>query len=256
MALVTGRIARLSLAALRMAAEGSLTEPKDVARWLYSFGTAPRGPGIDRDFGPDDNTMAVLGLTAGGRVRRLLAASYEAHTFPGWYSFAWAKSPDQRPIACKLYVSPAPEALTDAFPIIAEQFVRSEVRSFKVGRGVEGLLRPDKIVAYFEDHAHLQDVANALDQSLQSFPAQGAPFTAEAGVDGLLSVGVDPPPLGTAATSWRSWVTKRLAISLTSPRAHEGLDRVGTTLEEIRLAGVDAVSWKPTSDISWKTDLP
>jgi hypothetical protein len=244
---VNGRIEQLSLAALRMAASGSSQEPAVVAQWLYRFGTVPRGPAIDRDFGPDDDPMAVLGMTVGGSARRLLEAAYEATSLSGWYSFARTTDPVQIAAACKLYVSPRPEALGDAFPRIADALVRSDVRSFKVGRGIEGLLRPDKIVAYFDDRGHMNTVAAALERSLWGCRAQGVPFTAEAGGNGLLSSGVDPPP-GNAAASWRSWVTRRLAASLTARRATTREDAVTSALADIRLAGVDPDRWLPGAD--------
>jgi len=230
-----------------MAASGLSPEPAVVAQWLYRFGTVPRGPAIDRDFGPDDDPMAVLSMTVGGGSRRLLEAAYEATSLHGWYSFASAPARMQIAAVCKLYVSPRPEALADAFPRIADAFVRSDVRSFKVGRGIEGLLRSDKIVAYFEDRTHMEDVAGALRRSLRGCPAQGVPFTAEAGGNGLLSSGVDPPA-GDAAASWRSWVTKRLAASLTARRATPHVDPVAAALADIRLAGVDPDRWLPSPD--------
>jgi hypothetical protein len=238
---LSGRIARLSLAALRMAAGGLPAEPARVAQWLYRFGTVPRGPAIERDFGPDDDPMIVLGMTVGGAPRRQLETAYEATTYQGWYSFAKPGRPRIAAV-CKLYLSPRPDALADAFPRIADAFVRCEVRSFKVGRGIEGLLRPDKIVAYFEDHAHMEDVAVALGRALAGCPAQGVPFTAEAGGDGLLSSGVDPP--AGEATSWRAWITKRLAASLTAPRVS---DPVAAALADLRAAGVDPDRWLPGS---------
>src|SRR6266536_3158828 len=155
------RIEHLSLAALRMAASGLSEDTGVVARWLYHFGTVPRGPAIDRDFGPDDDPMAVLGMTVGGGTRRLLETAYEPTSLPAWYSFA---------------------------------------RS-----------------------------------------------TAQAAGNGLLSSGVDPPP-GNAAASWRSWVTKRLAASLTAQRATPCEDPVAGALADIRLAGVDPKRWLPNAD--------
>lgn len=243
---MTGRIGQLSLAALRLAASRSAAGTADVAQWLYRFGTLPRGPRIDRDFGPDDDPMAVLGMTVGGRARRLLEDAYEATSYPGWYSFARASDPVEIGSVCKLYVSPRPEALADAFPRIAEAFVRCEVRSFKVGRGIEGMLRSDKIIAYFQDRTHMDDSVGALARSLHGCPAQGVPFTAEAAGDGLLSWGVDPPA-GDAAMSWRSWVTKQLAASLTSRPAAPGVDPVTAALADIRRAGVDPDRWLPSA---------
>lgn len=247
MMLRDGRIARLSLAALRMAASGLPTEFEFVAQWLYRFGTLPRTPAIDRDFGPDDDPMAVLGMTTGGVTRRQLESAYQPTSLPGWYSFARAPVVGQIAAVCKLYVSPRPEALVDSFPHIAREFVRGDVQSFKVGRGIEGLLRPDKIVAYFQDRAHMEAVAAEIGRALWGCPFQGVPFTTEIGGNGLLSTGVDPP-LGGNATSWRSWVTKRLAASLTSQRARQSADPVAIALDDIRLVGVDPERWSPSAD--------
>ena len=192
--------------------------------------------------------MAVLSLTVGSSTRRLLETAYEVTCLEGWYSFARSPAKAQIVAACKLYVSPRPEALVDCFPRIAEALVQSEVRSFKVGRGIEGLLRPDKIVAYFEDRAHMQEAADVLGRSLRGCPAQGVPFTAEVGGNGLLSCGVDPPPDGDGAASWRSWVTKKLAASLTAQRGTRGVDLVAAALADLRLAGVDPDLWLPTAD--------
>jgi hypothetical protein len=242
---VSSRIARLSLAALRMAASASVEDTGAVAQWLYHFGTVPRGLRVERDFGPDDDPMAVIGLTVGGRSRRRLEAGYDASTVPGWYSFARAGVPLQLTAACKLYVSPTPAALADAFPRVVDVFVESELRSFKVGRGIEGLLRPDKIVAYFDDRAELDAVAAALARALDACPAQGAPFTSDLAGDGLLSWGIDPPP-GSEAVSWRSWVTRRLASSITARRSGSAAERVDAALADIRAAGVDPQCWAPT----------
>jgi hypothetical protein len=229
-----------------MAASGVSDDPAIVAHWLYRFGTVPRGPAVDRDFGPEDDPMAVLGMTVGGRARRLLESAYEATSLPGWYSFARAGAPMQLSAACKLYVSPRLADMADAFPILVNDLVRSEVRSFKVGRGIEGLSRPDKIIVYFDTRAELNAVALALLRSLDGCAAQGVPFTADAGGNGLLSSGVDPPPR-VPATSWRAWVTRRLAASLTNRPVTPPADPVARALADIRQAGVDE-HWVPTAD--------
>jgi hypothetical protein len=244
---VIGRIKYLSLAALRMAASGFSLEPEVVARWLYRFGTLPHGPEMDHDFGPDDDPMIVLAMTVGGSARRLLEAKYDATSLTGWYCFTRTGAPGQLTAACKLYVSPRPEALADAFPRIVRELARSDVRSFKVGRGIEGLLRADKIIAYFDDRAGMDAVAGALCRALSGCPAQGVPFTTDAGDDGLLSWGVDPP-LGNEAASWRAWVTKRLAASLTKRCAASHPDPAAAALDDIRRAGVDPERWIARSE--------
>jgi hypothetical protein len=242
------RIAHLSLAAIRLAASVFWTEAALVEHWLYRFGTVPRGPAVERDFGAGDNPIAVFGLSPGSRTRRMLEATYEASSIEGWYSFARTHAREKMVAACKLYVSPKPEALVDAFPQVADTFVQSDVRSFKIGRGIEGLLRPDKIIAYFENHMHMEAVAGALGRSLRGCPAQGVPFTAEVGGDGLLSYGVDPPAHNKKVASWRSWITKRLADSLTSHCGATRVDIVRAALADLRLVGVDPDLWLPTAD--------
>ena len=245
---VNRRIENLSLAALRMAASSSLSDPAVIAQWLYRFGTVPRDLAIERDFGPDDDPMAVLGMTIGGGARRRLEAAYEATSFSGWYSFARMASAAQLSPICKLYISPRPEALAYAFPLIADELVRIEVRSFKVGRGIEGLLRPDKIVAYFDERAHMLAAAAVLERALVQCPVQGVPFTADVGGNGLLSSGVDPPP-GSVALSWRAWITKRLAASLAA-RVGEPADvRLAGTLADLRFARIDPDTWQPHDNV-------
>ena len=237
----------MSLAALRYAASGSFDDPAALAQWLYRFGTVPRGPAFDRDFGPDDDPMAVLGLTIGGSTRRLLESACDASSLAGWYSFARTGVEVQTSAACKLYVSPRPEALAVAFPRVIDVLVRTEVRSFKVGRGIEGLLRPDKIVAYFDDRADLLRVAAALSRALNGCPAQGTPFTHEIGADGMLSSGVDPAG---QLTSWRAWVTRQLATSLIAHRDMSCHARVEAVLADMRIAGLDPDNWQPYASVS------
>ncbi len=236
------KISQLSSRALDLAAALPTTETARIARWLYHYGSLPHGPTVELDFGPGDDPMAVLGLTHGGVARRNLEATYEATTYPGWLSFALTPKPVLTHAVCKLYVSPQPEALATAFPIIAETFAEMEVRSFKVGRRIEGLLRPDKIIAYFDNRSDLDAVADTLCERLNGCPAQGVPFTAEAGLDGLLSWGIDPPP-STEVLSWRSWITKRLANEIVKVRPSSVSVAVAAALSGVTALGVNTALW-------------
>lgn len=232
----------LSERALFLAAALGIDRKKRLARWLYQFGTFPRSPEVERNFGHGDDPMGVLGLTPGGTARATLEASYEATTFPGWLSFAHEPAPTAGQAACKLYVSPQPAALAAAFPVISEVFAQMNVRSFKVGRGIEGLLRPDKLVAYFDDRDHLDRVAQALARRLAGCSAQPVPFTAEMGGDGLLSWASDPP-LGSDGLSWRAWITRRLAEAMIGKRASPPADTVAAALRHVAGLGVDFATW-------------
>jgi len=239
---MTGRIGSLSERALHLAAGLKFAETGRVARWLYHYGTAPRSPEIERNFGQGDDPMAVLGLTPGGAARRTLEYSYQVTTYPGWLSFARESAPAMSQAACKLYVSPQPAELAEAFPEIADVFARMNVRSFKVGRGIKGLLRPDKLVAYFDDRDALQRVAKAVGKRLANCAAQPVPFTTEAGGDGLLSWGTDPP-LGGNGLSWRSWITRQLAEGLKLGRPATASDSVAGALRHVAAQGVEYATW-------------
>jgi len=236
------RIDALSERALFLAAALGIGGKKRLARWLYQFGTVPRGPEVERNFGHGDDAMGVLGLTPGGAARVLLEETYEVTTFPGWLSFTSELAPIVEQAAFKLYVSPHPTALATAFPVIAEVFKQMNVRSFKVGRGIEGLLRPDKLVAYFNDHATLHGVARTLGQRLAGCPAQPVPFTAETVGGGLLSWASDPP-LGSDGLSWRAWITRRLAEGMLGRCAASPSGAVANALRHVATLGVDGATW-------------
>ena len=158
-----GRLAQLSLRAIRYGQALKLTDVPLLARRLYGFGAVPRGPRWELLIGGAD-AIALLGIHPEGRTRQNLARNYQASTHPNWLSWSMeTEHEQQRPeLPYKLYVSPRPEALARCFPILAGVLSEGRVWSFKIGRGVPGLLRPDKFVAYFEDLDHLRNVAEVL----------------------------------------------------------------------------------------------
>jgi len=239
---MAGRLDQLSLRAIRTVAALPTADVSMITRRLYTYGATPFGREAELAFGPGDNALNILDLAPGGAVRARLAQDYEAATHPGWISFTrLGRTPVETP-DCKLYVSPRPEALADAFPIVARTFAELEVASFKVGRGAAGLLRPDKIVAYFDATEHLGRVAGALSRRLSGISPQGAPFTAEIAGEGLLSWGRDPrPAAGAQPESWRSWITARLAEAVVAVR-RPGVDPVPGVMA--RLAAIGVEDWR------------
>jgi hypothetical protein len=241
------RLAALSNRALFLASLSPTFDTRHLSRWLYRYGTLPRCPAIERDFGPEDSPMFVLGLNSGASTRTVLEARYETLTQQGWFSFAHSATPMKGYAECKLYVSPRPEALATAFPVVARTFAAMEVRAFKVGRGIEGLLRPDKLVAYFDTWEHMRAVATVLGRSLAGCHVHGVPFTAgiagDDGADGLLSWGIDPPDVAAGPVSWRSWVTERLAAHLVAARPATGAMAISAALRGIAQTGVDPLRW-------------
>jgi len=135
------------------------------------------------------------------------------------------------------------------------------VGQWKIGADLAGLLRPDKIVAYFPDFDALARAAQILCERLDGLPAHGVPFTAEIGGGGLLSWGMDPPRdealPWSGPESWRIWLANRLARALLDARAQTGTVETDPAplnpplapwrfaVERLRLEGVDTDSWTP-----------
>jgi hypothetical protein len=162
----------------------------------------------------------------------------------------------------KLYVSPMPAFVENVFAITARTLSTTGALQFKIGADADGLLRPDKIVAYFTSQDALRQAADALAARLHGCPAHGVPFTAALDDEGLLSWGVDPPASQQLLNwqpreSWRLWLTNRLANALlTAKRTPATGSAVARrpwqyALERVRLEGVDTTSWTP-ADSLWR----
>ncbi len=257
-----GAIARLTRAALEYGQNLDIDDSGRLSARLYFYNRVPLSPGWTRRFPSQDAVASYLGIENGGGTNRSLGsrwarmkASSEAD---GW--FKWAARTDR--IAAsdvetkkgyKLYLSPRPEYVRDAFRVLVESLADSGAHHFKVGSDAAGLLRPDKIVVYFQDFEGLRQTAERLSDRLDGCAAQGVPFTADMGNGGLLSWGVDPAAeKGTLSwqerPSWRLWVTNRLATAIVAAkRAHSGVgvEPWRFALERLRLANVDTDTWTP-----------
>jgi hypothetical protein len=256
-----GFLERLSLEALRYGQTLGLKDSLTLSNRLYNYNRTPLSPYWKRTLAGPSAIVEYLGIQ-NGRNQELLDREWSKIDDPvlneGW--FAWQSrrfgssisfgKPTR--IGCKLYISPRTECLNDCFPIILAVLSECRVRHFKIGKGIQGLLRPDKIVAYFSSFEDLTATAEQLKQKLGGYPAQGVPFTADIGDDGLLSWGVDPPAEGQVLPwmgreSWRLWVTNRLAVALiaTSTENTAKLEPWQFALRRLQLEGVDTRIWTP-----------
>ena len=175
-----------------------------------------------------------------------------------WSSRLVRRTPSASEPTYKLYVSPHLDSIRDAFQTTVQVISKLAVPSFKVGGDVYGLLRPDKLVVYFENVDDLQRASSLLTERLAGRPPHGVPFTAEIAGDGLLSWAIDPPrdlslPGWQQAGSWRIWVTNCLSTALLSAKAAatEAVEPCRFALDRLRLDGVDTTSWIPTPAI-WR----
>lgn len=222
----------------------------ELALRLYAYGRKPITAAWRGRLPDAEAVERHLGLRDGPAQAALDARWVES---PGdgrfWRMWRprWRRELDSVTV-CKLYVGVAPEAVREAMHALAG--IRGSM-GFKVGRDLAGLLRPDKLVAYFASLDALLSAARALEDRLRGLPAHGVPFTAAVDADGLLSWGADPragprgrgPGLG----SWRLWIADRIAASLV---ATEGIglsaaERIAAALERLQLDGVDTERWSP-----------
>jgi hypothetical protein len=257
-----GRLATLSRAALRYAEALVVDDPVVLSWRLYGFNRRPLTPSWKRTLPSVAAVERHLGIGAGGGNREKLDRSWQpgrrSEFWLSWQARSGGPEASNRDGAVfKLYVSPSPECLAGGFGEILDALAATRARQFKVGADAAGLLRPDKIVAYFPDFERLSEAAGRLAERLAGLPAHGVPFTAEIAGDGLLSWGADPPaaersPLHGAWESWRLWLTNRLAVALLAARAEGAAEPWRFALDRVRLEGVDTETWTPGA-LLWRS---
>lgn len=254
-----GALADLSLQALQHAAALGAGNALELSAHLYRYNTVPLTPQWLRRI-PDHNVVQeYLQIQAGGRNRRELDREWthvpltaEQSAWLGWTSRTISIS--AKTTTYKLYLSPLACRLREAFRVWLGAVTAAGAFHFKLGSNVRGLLRPDKMVAYFGDRSALEEAAELIAQELSGCPAQGVPFTAELNCGALMSWGSDPPteeavPPWLRRQSWRQWVCNRLGAALAVAKHYESDAMLSWrfALERLRLDGVDVGNWAPES---------
>lgn len=236
----------LSTAALQYA-QGLVDVPEDdLALRLYCYGRRPLSPHLLRWLPDRDAVEAFLGV--GATTRTLAAHGWSTGADQRWHH--WFAPGERAAASYKLYVSPLPRASGDALAEVARTAVDEDTLGFKVAADVTGMCRPDRIVVYFRSLDDAARFAQRLRPRLGAMTGCGVPFTAPVTDDGLLSWGADPPPApGQRGTSWRMWLSRRLAQYLVLAR-----DAQISTPEpwqfavgRLLLSGIDTTSWTPSA---------
>lgn len=247
------RVAQLSSDAIVYAAALEALSVSELAARLYMYNRAPATPSLERRFAEDDRLLEHLaGSTA--TIRQLEAHWVREISQESW--LMWRRSEGDARLRFKLYVSPLLDNLPQAFQIAVDAFIRVKCSTFKVGRTAFGLLRPDKLVAYFASLEQLQEAAESIRISAAGVAAQGVPFTGAIDPEGLVSWGMDPPRLEQVLPahehqSWRQWVAGRIAVFILAARESGAEDIPGFVLQRIGLDGVDTATWSPNLAI-WR----
>jgi hypothetical protein len=262
-----GRNAALSIEALKYAQALALDDVRQLSHRLYGYNREPLTPAWHRRLPTDDAVVGYLGLNRDGLNARSLSEGWIAlpsgPTQSGWRSWRSRRhrTTDHREAATyKLYASPRGEYVPEAFDAFVASGSGTKAFAFKVGKDVYGLLRPDKLIAYFASFDDLAETAEHLRGRLDGCPAHGVPFTTGVTSDGLLSWGMDPPksaqtPLLKHGESWRLWLTNRLARALVDAQASSTaqVEPWEFALRRLALEGVDTNTWTPAGNI-WRDD--
>ncbi|MBB5220354.1 hypothetical protein HNP73_000275 [Amaricoccus macauensis] len=255
-----GRLARLSIQALRYGQHLDIQNVQTLAGRLYAFNRLVLTPSWGQRLPTRESTAVYLGIGDDrGSVRPpspgwvAQGGAMTSSSWLAWHSGAPISRAGHGPVY-KLYVSPQPSAVAECLRICAEIVRKRGAHALKVGADVHGLLRPDKLVAYFGTFESLGEAAASLAPRLAGMPAHGVPFTAEITPDGMLSWGVDPPrqehELAWTGESWRVWVAGRLASALVAARtASNSGEPWRYALERIALEGIDPSIWVPSQGV-------
>jgi len=248
--------ARLSREALLYAQDLETNDPQTLATALYLYNRLPLTPFWKARFATAEAILGHVGADRGA-LKTLLEREWNfTARARGWLS--WYPKRGWRPrssdVTYKLYISPRPERMRDAFEVVARVLADFSGTPFKIGNSAIGLLRPDKMVAYFTAREDLDEAADALRRELAGCDAHGVPFSAGLDGGGLLSWGVDPPEtehvlrwLG--RDSWRVWLGRHLAGALSIAKLAQtpaAVEPWRFAIERARRLGVDVETWTPS----------
>ena len=250
-------LAQLSIDALTYGAALSDADATTVAHKLYSYNRRPLTAAFRRKLPDKGACQSFLGLGVEDQSSRRIARFWYrgADDDSPWLAF---KSHQQRPVrqqeSCKLYIGLAFEELADCLPMAAEALAAGGATQFKIGTDLDGLLRPDKLVAYFPSKETLAAAARTLMPVLSNRTVHAVPFSAPIADSGAMSWGMDPASawLGDRL-SWRQWICEKLAAALVTSRSSAGATAIAPwqfALERLRLDGVDTATFMPTGNWS------
>ena len=258
----------LAVSALRYGQELKGLSELELGHRLYCYGRKPVSPQLCARLADTAALARFLGIDDEGTLVRSLRHRWiRIPILQGAREYWWQWLSTSEPphgtalrASYKLYISPVVDDAREALEALIGALHSSRgVTGFKVGVGLSGISRPDKILVYFAELDDLNRFSDLLRVRLSGCAAHGVPFTAAVSEDGLLSWGADPPrgvSGGERTTSWRMWVTRRLAEYLISAQAAglKTLEPWQYALERLGLAGIDTETWIPANGM-WPSAL-
>jgi len=255
----SGGLAQLSIDALNYGAALNDADAATIAHKLYGYNRRPTTPAMRRRLPDKAACQSFLGLGSEHGTARAIASLWSrgADDSP-WLVFTRRQQQRQRvEQSCKLYIGLAFEELPSCLPVVAEVLAAGGATQFKIGTDLDGLVRPDKLVAYFPSKETLSAAAQALLPAVSNRTVHAVPFSAEIAEAGALSWGMDPASAWFGdRTSWRQWICEKLAAALVAARSRTAAAGVAPwefALERLRLEGVNIATFMPTGTWSGTT---
>lgn len=247
-------LGQLSIEALRYAQNLHIQDLNKLSARIYFYNRIPVSDTWLQALPTKEAVADFLGVNSFSS--KVLAAWSQSTTSSDdwiyWFKTNYRGKKSQDSYTYKLYISCIPGDIPAIFPLVVNTLSQSKAYSFKVGGNAYGLLRPDKFVVYFHALDHLQSTATILLTQLVAAAVHGTPFTAEIGLSGLLSWGVDPPKNTQLLSwqereSWRLWLTNRLArflIDIDDPTALS-MEPWMYALNRLDKENIDTTTWTP-----------
>ncbi|MDM5223541.1 hypothetical protein QUF86_22985 [Peribacillus sp. NJ11] len=262
-------IPRLSVEALKYADSLDGADFKTLIARMYFYNRIPNSPEWEKMYPSSESIFKTVGLDSRESFQSLFDQKWSYHKQSsiqsGWLSFSAKEkhtSQTENPSKFKLYISPFPKPhlIREVFQATADVLGDMNVQNFKIGQDVIGLLRPDKMVAYFSNFEDCEEAALRIRQKIDGTPAHGVPFTADFSNDGLLSWGMDPPPTNSlpwGRFSWRLWIVTQLTNFLLESKLYRAnnVEPWKYALERLQTMGIDPSTWAPPHHLFTSTLL-
>jgi hypothetical protein len=256
---VPGFISSLSKQGIEYALYLDEVEMKTIAHKLYTYNTTPWDSSLKRDFSETTDTRDYVFSASRSSLISIINKEWQLINDPakdpwlGWSRryFDELSSGEIDKGTYKLYISPVIRDLPKVMNVVLPILTASKAFSFKIGNGIQGLLRPDKMVAYFNNRSSMLQAAGELKNKFNDCKVQGVPFTAQIDDTGILSWGFDPPGSDVLSPieggSWRCKITDQIALAIMQAKTEQpdhrrAIDFIGSKLF---VAGIDPCDWTP-----------
>ncbi len=258
-----GHIGRISRMALQFALQSNHRSRSSLSSLLYLYNTLPMHRNRREKLPDREAVSEFLGLDREGRWRGMPSAihpvdkpddSNVGENLWGWWEIDGKRINTDRNYF-KVYISPLPEETPEVFGMVRGKVAASGAHSFRVGITPVSILRPARMEVYFASPEEAGDFAGKMTGVTSEFRGQGVPFTYQFKRNNrLISLGVDPPRENGSGTTWRRYITGKLAGIIARYHCSGREDPLEFIREGMRRWGIDADRWRPVRE-GWAMDF-